>query len=198
MRFLVLIAVFFVASCGTISDLSDRIGSKAEEIQSQNTVTNLDALESLVISNRSDSFNTAIYRQSVAQVVFPKIVKASLFLGVNYGEGFLIRDGEVVALIDLSGGNLGLQAGAQSYSQVTYILSEERYRDLVSGNRLSLNGSVSLAVSGQIQNAIMTTDVIKGDLYTVHFNETGTVFGVSLEGLYYSVRKEGLLTETSP
>jgi hypothetical protein len=48
---------------------------------------------------------------------------------------------------------------------------------------------VSLAVSEQIQNAVMTSDAIKGDLYTVQFNEAGTLFGASLEGIYYSVRE---------
>ena len=80
--------------------------------------------------------------------------------------------------------------GAQSYSQVTYILSEKRYRDLWNKNRMSLNGSISLAVSGQIQNAIMTTDAIEGDLYTIQFNETGSIYGVSLEGLYYKKRND--------
>ena len=108
-------------------------------------------------------------------------------IGANYGEGFLIRDDKIVALIDLAGGNLGFQAGAQTYSQVTYILSEKRYQDLIENNRISLNGSISSAVNGRVQNSILTTDAIKGDLYTVHFNETGTVFGASLEGLYYNI-----------
>ena len=54
---------------------------------------------------------------------------------------------------------------------------------------MSLNGSISMAVSGQIQNSILSTDSIKGDLYTIQFNETGTIYGASVEGLYYSVRK---------
>lgn len=152
-------------------------------------MTDIDALEVLIRANQKSSFNDAIFRQSVAQVVFPKIVKASFIFGANYGEGFLIRDGEVVALIDLAGGNLGPQMGAQSYSQVTYILSEKRYRDLWNKNRMSLNGSISLAVSGKIQNAIMTTDAIEGDLYTIQFNETGSIYGVSLDGLFYKKRK---------
>ena len=187
-RFLLLIFLF-VASCGGIADIKADIEDKKQEIRSQNTVTVLDALESLGAANQTSSFTTAIFRQSVAQVVFPKIVKAGFILGANYGEGFLLRDGEVVAQIDLAGGNFGLQAGAQSYAQVTYILSEERYQDLLRENRLSLNGSVSLAVSAQIQNAVMTSDSIKGDLYTVQFNETGTLYGASLEGIYYSVRQ---------
>ena len=190
MRIFVFIALLFLASCGIVDEFRTKIDTKAQDIRSQNTVTDIDALEVLIRANQKSSFNDAIFRQSVAQVVFPKIVKASFVFGANYGEGFLIRDGEVVALIDLSGGNLGPQMGAQSYSQITYILSEERYRDLWNKNRMSLNGSISLAVSGQIQNAIMTTDAIEGDLYTIQFNETGSIYGVSLEGLYYKKRND--------
>jgi lipid-binding SYLF domain-containing protein len=188
MKRLLLIALLFATSCGSVDELQTALNDKKKEIKSQNIVTNEDAMNILAKANRRNSFIYAISKQSVAQVVFPKIVKAGILIGANYGEGFLIRDGEVVALIDLAGGNLGLQAGAQTYSQVTYILSEERYRELIRNNRLSLNGSIATSVSGQIQNSILTTDAIKGDLYTIHFNETGTIFGVSLEGLYYTVR----------
>ena len=187
-RFILLI-LLFVASCGGIADIKTDIKDKKQELRSQNTVTELDALESLMTANQKSSFTAAIFRQSVAQVVFPKIVKAGFIFGANYGEGYLVRDGEVVTRIDLAGGTLGLQAGAQSYAQVTYILSEERYSDLLREDRLSLSGSVSLAVSEQIQNAVMTSDAITGDLYTVQFDETGTLLGASLDGIYYSVRQ---------
>ena len=187
-RFILLI-LLFVASGGGIADIKTDIKDKKQELRSQNTVTELDALESLMTANQKSSFTAAIFRQSVAQVVFPKIVKAGFIFGANYGEGYLVRDGEVVTRIDLAGGTLGLQAGAQSYAQVTYILSEERYSDLLSEDRLSLSGSVSLAVSEQIQNAVMTSDAITGDLYTVQFDETGTLLGASLDGIYYSVRQ---------
>jgi len=186
---LFLIALLFATSCGSVDELQTSLNNKKAAIKSQNIVTNEDAMNILAKANRRNSFIYEISKQSVAQVVFPKIVKAGILIGANYGEGFLIRDNEVVALIDLAGGNLGFQAGAQTYSQVTYILSEERYQELIIYNRLSLNGSIATSVRGQIQNSILTTDAIKGDLYTIHFNETGTIFGASLEGLYYSVRK---------
>ena len=85
-RFTLLIFLF-VASCGGIADIKTDIEDKKQEIRSQNTVTELDALESLVRANQKSSFTTAIFRQSVAQVVFPKIVKAGFILGGNYGEG---------------------------------------------------------------------------------------------------------------
>jgi len=189
MKRLLLIALLFATSCGSVDELQTSLKNKKEAIKSQNIVTNEDAVNILAKANRRNSFIYEISKQSVAQVVFPKIVKAGILIGANYGEGFLIRDNEVVALIDLAGGNMGFQAGAQTYSQVTYILSEERYQELIRYNRLSLNGSIATSVRGQIQNSILTTDAIKGDLYTIHFNETGTIFGASLEGLYYSVRR---------
>ena len=188
MRGLVLSSLIFVTSCGGVSDLNSSLESKRAEIKAQNIVTNEDALKTLKTANREDAFVHAIAKQSVAQVVFPKIVKAGFVIGANYGEGFLVRNDKVVALIDLAGGNLGFQAGAQTYSQVTYILSEKRYQDLIQNNRISLNGSISSAVNGRVQNSILTTDAIKGDLYTVQLKVTGTVFGLSLEGLHYSIR----------
>ena len=188
MRGLVLTSLIFITSCGTVSDVNSAMKNKGEEIKAQNIVTVEDALETLNAANREDAFAYAISKQSVAQVVFPKIVKAGFAIGANYGEGFLIRNDKVVALIDLAGGNLGFQAGAQTYSQVTYILSEKRYQDLIQNNRISLNGSISSAVNGRVQNSILTTDAIKGDLYTVQLKVTGTIFGLSLEGLHYSIR----------
>lgn len=190
MQRIVLIALFLVTSCSTLNGLNSSFKYKQEEIRSRNIVTHKDAFKTLSIANRQNSFVYAISKQSVAQVVFPKIVKAGVLIGANYGEGFLIRDGNVVALIDLTGGNLGFQVGGQTYSQVTYILSEKRYNSLISNSRISLNGSISMAVNGRIKNSILTSDALKGDLYTVQFNETGTVFGATLEGLYYHVREK--------
>ena len=178
-----------LVSCGVVSDIASSVDAKKAEIREDNAVTSSDALKTLSDANQSNSFHQAIFQQSVAQVVFPKIVKAGLIVGANYGEGFLVRNNNVVALIDVAGGNLGIQAGAQQYSQVTYILDEHRYREIIEKNRLSLKGSISYAMSGQIQNSLLTTDALRGDLYTVIFNETGTIFGASVEGLYYTVRK---------
>ena len=92
-----------------------------------------------------------------------------------------------IKLVDLKGGNVGLQVGAQSYSQVTYILTEARYQEVLQNNRMSLDGSISYGLRGHLQNSRLSSDAFKGDLFTVVFNETGTVYGASLESLYCSL-----------
>jgi len=182
------ILVALVASCGQVSNFETKIQNKKEQIRSENIVTDQDALQTLAVASRKNRSVHEIAQNSIAQIVFPKVIKAGLFVGANYGEGFLIKDGQVIKLVDLKGGNFGLQAGAQSYSQVTYILTEARYRDVLRVNRLSLNGSVSYSFRGRLQNSRLSSEAFKGDLFTVVFNESGTVYGASLEGLYYSLR----------
>ena len=188
MKTVLFLLVLLVSSCGTVSNIETSFQKKKEAIKAENTVTNVDAVKTLGAANRKNAFVHAISRQSVAQVVFPKIIKGGFIVGGNYGEGFLLRNGQVVAQIDLAGGNFGLQAGAQSYSQVTYILSEKKYSEFLSTNRLSLTGTLAYGVNGQIQSTLISTDSIVGDLYTVIMNETGSLYGASLEGLYYTVR----------
>ena len=188
MKYLALIILTFLISCGKVPDIEAELRNKKEQIRSENIVTDQDAIKTLATANRKNISFHEISQKSIAQIVFPKVIKAGLFVGANYGEGFLIRNGEVIKLVDVKGGNFGLQAGVQSYSQVTYILTEARYQEVIQNNRLSLNGSVSYGMRGQIHNSRLSSDSFKGDLFTVVFNETGTVYGASLEGLYYSLR----------
>lgn len=76
MRSFIVSVLFLVASCGGTNDFQNNIIAKTKELRAQKTVTGMDALESLRKLNSSEPFNAAIFRQSVAQVVFPKIVKA--------------------------------------------------------------------------------------------------------------------------
>ena len=189
MKHLAFILLAMVVSCGQVSNFETKIQNKKDQIRSENIVTDQDALQTLAVASRKNRSVHEISRKSIAQIVFPKVIKAGLFVGANYGEGFLIKDGQVIELVDLKGGNVGLQVGAQSYSQVTYILTEARYQEVLQNNRLSLDGSISYSLNGRLQNSRLSSDSFKGDLFTVVFNESGTVFGASVEGLYYSLRK---------
>ena len=97
--------------------------------------------------------NKTLFDASVAQVVFPKIVKAGLLFGGTYGEGYLVRDGIVLSQVRLAGGNAGLNAGAQSYSQVVYILDDDTLAAFRRGGKLSLHGTLNYArqVTGLIE-----------------------------------------------
>lgn len=71
---------------------------------------------------------------------------------------------------------------------MNYIFSEGAYRNLMNTGNLSLSGTFSYGRQGQIENTAIATKNLGKNLRTLVFNETGTVFGPSVKGLYYTYR----------
>ena len=57
----------------------------------------------------------ALSGDALAVLVFPKITKAGLIVGGQYGEGVLFKGGKVAGYYSTAGASYGLQAGAQQY-----------------------------------------------------------------------------------
>ena len=126
--------------------------------------------------------NKTLFDASVAQVVFPKIVKAGMLFGGTYGEGYLIRDGIVLSRVRLAGGNAGLNAGAQSYSQVVYILDDETLAAFRRDGKLSLHGTLNYARRGESVTNTFGKLSPTQPLFTTIFNQSGYLAGLSLDG----------------
>ena len=128
--------------------------------------------------------NKTLYEASLAQVVFPKIIKAGLLFGGTYGEGYLVRDGIILSQVRLAGGNAGLNAGAQSYSQVVYILDDDTLAAFRRGGKLSLQGTLNYARRGESVTNTFGKLSPTQPLYTTIFNQSGYLAGVSLDGTF--------------
>ena len=128
--------------------------------------------------------NKTLFEASVAQVVFPKIIKAGLLFGGTYGEGYLVRDGIILSQVRLAGGNAGLNAGAQSYSQVVYILDDDTLAAFRRGGKLSLHGTLNYARRGESVTNTFGKLSPTQPLYTTIFNQSGYLAGVSLDGTF--------------
>ena len=189
MRLIVVLTVIALGACAPTQSVQNNLKKIKEDIRATNTVTGNEAFLTLDAASLDSVVVSQWREQSIAQVVFPRIAKAGVIFGGNYGEGYLIRNNRIVGLVDVKGANIGLQAGIQNYSQVTYIFSEGAYSQLVNNGTLSLSGTLSYGNQGQIENTSLATENLGESLRTLVFNETGTVFGVSLQGLYYSFRE---------
>ena len=133
--------------------------------------------------------NKTLYEASVAQVVFPKIIKAGLLFGGTYGEGYLVRDGIILSQVRLAGGNAGLNAGAQSYSQVVYILDDDTLAAFRRGGKLSLHGTLNYARRGESVTNTFGKLSPTQPLYTTIFNQSGYLAGVSLDGTFMQLMR---------
>lgn len=120
--------------------------------------------------------------RSRAILVFPNVVKAGLVFGGSYGEGVLMRGDTVQDFYNSVSGSWGLQAGAQSYGYVVFLMSRkaERYVADTKGWEIGVGPTVVVLDEGAALN--LSTSTLKDDAYAFIFSQQGLMAGVSIEG----------------
>jgi len=168
-------AVFAVATILSLGATSVAQAATAEDLDKDS----IQALDNLTKTNRTAA---DISRKARAVLVFPNIVKAGLVFGGAYGEGTLMKGGRVVDYYNSVTGSWGLQAGAQSYGYVVFLMNDKavNYLDKSSGWEIGVGPTVVVVDEGAAKN--LSTSTLKDDAYAFIFNQQGLMAGVSIEG----------------
>ena len=145
------------------------------------------ALASLYKSNPTAKL---IGSRAKAILIFPSIVKAGLVFGGAYGEGELVSDGGVENYYNSFSGSWGLQAGAQSYGYVVFLMNDDavKYLHDSSGLEIGVGPTVVVVDEGVARN--LSTSTLKDSAYAFIFNQSGLMAGVSIEGTKISKIKQ--------
>jgi lipid-binding SYLF domain-containing protein len=69
---------------------------------------------------KTDAGMDRFFSQSAGYVVFPKIDKAGFIVGGGHGHGEVFEHGKTVGTASITIGTIGLQAGAQTFSQIIF------------------------------------------------------------------------------
>jgi lipid-binding SYLF domain-containing protein len=118
-----------------------------------------------------------------AVVVFPNIVKAGLIVGAEGGKGVMFGpDGKVLGYYRARAVSYGLQAGAQSYSQAMFLMTDAAITSLTSGAGLSVGMGPSVVVVDAGMAKSMTTTTLQSDVYAFIFGQEGLMAGMGLQG----------------
>ncbi|MBK8974228.1 MAG: hypothetical protein IPM37_23775 [Hahellaceae bacterium] len=121
-------------------------------------------------------------RRSFGVLVFPEIAKAGFFVGGEYGEGALLKDGFAVGYYSAAGGSIGIQFGVQVRSQVVLFMSQASFESFRTGRgwEVGVDGSVAVATEGA--GGKLDTKSINQPVVAFIFGNKGLMAGVSLEG----------------
>jgi len=115
-------------------------------------------------------------------LVFPKVYKAGIGIGGEYGEGALRIGGRTVDYYSTAAASFGFQLGAQAKSIVLIFTNEEalkKFRDS-EGWKVGVDGSVALVDVG-VGKAVNTTN-IKDPVVGFIFGQKGLMYNLTLEG----------------
>jgi len=123
-------------------------------------------------------------------LVFPKVVKAGLGIGGEYGEGALRIGGKTVAYYSTAAASIGLQLGVQKKSIIIVFLTKEalsKFRKS-EGWEVGVDGSVALIKVG-VGGSIDTTN-IKDPIVAFVFGQKGLMYNLTLEGSKFTKLKK--------
>ena len=158
------------------------VGMTAPAYAASATDLNRDSDQALQTLYKLHPFAQRLSHNAKAILIFPNVVKAGLIFGGAYGEGELKRGASVDGYFNSVTGSWGLQAGAQSYSYVVFLMSDKavRYVRNTHGWEIGVGPTVVVVDEGKAKN--LSSSTLKDDAYAFIFGQQGLMAGISLEG----------------
>ncbi len=115
-------------------------------------------------------------------LVFPKVYKAGMVVGGEYGEGALLVGGRTAGYYSIAAASVGFQLGAQRKSQVILFMNPrelERFR-ASKGWKAGVDGSVALATLGA--GGQLDTETAKKPIIGFIYSNEGLMYNLTFEG----------------
>ena len=117
-------------------------------------------------------------------LVFPKVTKAGVAVGGEYGEGALLVGGKTSGYYNTAAGSIGFQLGVQQKSQVIMFMTQKELDKFLKQNnngwKAGVDGSVALATLGA--GGQLDTETAKKPIIGFIFSNKGLMYNLTFEG----------------
>ncbi len=123
-----------------------------------------------------------IVQDAKGVLVFPKVYKAGLGIGGEYGEGALLIKGKAVDYYSTAAASIGFQLGAQKKSIIILFTQDEVLNRLRTTSNWKAGADASIAVISLGAG---------GSIDTAKLNEPIIAFIIGQKGLMYNLTLEG-------
>ncbi len=132
----------------------------------------------LVKAKTNDPSMTQVLADAHGSAVFPKVGKGAVGVGGAYGRGVLFQDGRMVGYCDVSQASIGIQLGAQTYTEIICFEDQKSFERFKQGNFVFDAQATAVALkSGAGANAKYSNGV---SVFTM--DEKGLMFEAAIGG----------------
>jgi len=100
------------------------------------------ARETIAQFTKADAGFDKALKDAAGYVVFPKVGKAGFIVGGAHGDGEVFEKGKAIGTASVTMGTVGLQAGAQEYSQIV-VFKEQAALDRFKQNKFEFAANAS-------------------------------------------------------
>jgi lipid-binding SYLF domain-containing protein len=139
--------------------------------------------------------SAAFFNKSYAYAVFPTIGKAGFGVGAAHGKGRVFRQGKHVGDTSMTQVSVGLQIGAQGYSQIIFLEDRRAFDEFTSGNfafDASIGATVITASAGASAGTTSSTASASGGK-----NDATTAGGFQKGMAVFTIVKGGVMGEAT-
>ena len=115
-------------------------------------------------------------------LVFPGIVKGGFLVGGQFGEGGLLKGGQVAGYYNTVQLSYGFQAGVQKYGYALFLMTDSavKWIDKSDGWEIGTGPSIVVMDTGAASSA--TTTSLQSEIYAFFFDQKGLMGGLGLQG----------------
>lgn len=132
----------------------------------------------------------AFLKSAKGVLVFPKVYKAGIGIGGEYGEGALRVDGRSVDYYSTAAASVGYQLGGQVKSIIILFMKDEALQKFRAseGWKAGVDGSIALADIGAGRE--LSTQTLKNPIVAFIFDQKGLMYNLTLEGSKFTKLKK--------
>jgi len=149
------------------------------------------ATASEIKSNAAEALNN-LYAQTplakelstnaTAILVFPRIVKAGLIIGGQFGDGVMLSGGKDIGYYNTTSASYGLQAGVQEFGYALFFMTDKALEYVKSSSGWEIGVGPTLVVVDEGVAKTLSTTTAKDDIYAFIFEQKGLMAGIGITG----------------
>jgi len=121
-------------------------------------------------------------RDSAGVLVFPDVTQAGLIIGGQYGRGVMFKGGRPVDYYNVTGGSLGLQIGAQTFSLAYFFTTPEALKTFEDTKGFEVGAGLDFAVADVGASGDISSSTLQKPLVIFVWGQQGLMAGVKVEG----------------
>ena len=151
------------------------------------TALDYDVHAAITLLKRTTPLARVLAKRVRGALVFPNIVKAGFLVGIQYGNGALVRPKKgggyyIANYYNITSASYGLQAGAQSFGYVVALMTDAAVEHVETSQGWELGVGPSIVVVDEGMAKTLTTETLKSDIYVFTFGQKGLMGGLGLQG----------------
>jgi len=124
----------------------------------------------------------AVIEKAAGILVFPKVIKAGIGIGGEYGEGALRINGRTVDYYSTAAASIGLQLGAQKKTIIIAFMDKDALDNFRNSTGWKVGVDASVAVVAIGAGGAIDSSEINEPIIGFIFDQKGLMYNLTLEG----------------